>query len=95
MFIHITVIDTYTFMYINMEIPVLIGIQFAQSSFELRSSAEQSSLNVPMSQSVSMFERIPFQIWLRNDWKLSDFWWFPLISYEYDLNVMVLYQIRV
>ena len=41
---------------------MLVEIQFDKSSFELRSNAVQSFLNVPIAQSVSICERIKFQI---------------------------------
>ena len=44
------------------KLSMLVEIQFDKSSFELRSNAVQSFLNVPIAQSVSICERIKFQI---------------------------------
>ena len=41
---------------------MLVEIEFDKSSFELRSNAVQSFLIVPIAQSVSIYERIKFQI---------------------------------
>ena len=41
---------------------MLVEIQFDKSSFELRSSAVQGFLNVPIAQSVSWCEGMKFQI---------------------------------
>ena len=41
---------------------VFVEIQFDESSFELRSNAVQSFINVPIAQSVSIYENIKFQI---------------------------------
>ena len=44
------------------KLSMLVEIQFDKSSFELRSNAVQIFLNVPIAQSVSICERIKFQI---------------------------------
>ena len=44
------------------KLSMLVEIQFDKSSFELRSNAVQSFLNVPIAQSVSICERIKFHI---------------------------------